>query len=71
MDAIVIGAGHAGLAVSQQLGQLELDHLVLERGRIGESWRSQRWASFPSRRIFFSGDRKQLNPACFAIGSTS
>ena len=46
MEAVVIGGGHAGLAVSQQLSQLGVDHLVLERGRIGESWRSQRWDSF-------------------------
>jgi cation diffusion facilitator CzcD-associated flavoprotein CzcO len=46
MDAVVIGGGHAGLAVSQQLGQLGLDHVVLERRRIAESWRSQHWDSF-------------------------
>lgn len=45
-DAVVIGAGHAGLAASQRLQEAGLDHLVLERGEIGESWRTQRWDSF-------------------------
>ncbi len=46
MDAIVIGGGHAGLAVSHELARLGVDHHVLERGRVGESWRSQRWDTF-------------------------
>ncbi|MBO0931787.1 flavin-containing monooxygenase [Fibrella aquatilis] len=46
LDVIVIGAGHAGLSASYYLKQAGLAHLVLERGRVGESWRSQRWASF-------------------------
>lgn len=46
LDAVVVGAGHAGLAVSQRLAAAGLDHLVLERGAVGESWRSQRWDSF-------------------------
>ncbi|MEM7025525.1 MAG: NAD(P)/FAD-dependent oxidoreductase, partial [Pseudomonadota bacterium] len=45
-DTIVIGAGHAGLATSHLLKQRRIPHIVLERGRIGESWRSQRWDSF-------------------------
>ncbi len=46
LDAIVVGAGQAGLATSYWLQQRGLSHVVLERGRIGESWRSQRWDSF-------------------------
>jgi putative flavoprotein involved in K+ transport len=46
LDAVVIGAGHAGLAVSQRLAAAGLDHVVLERGAVGESWRAQRWDSF-------------------------
>jgi putative flavoprotein involved in K+ transport len=46
MDVIVIGAGQAGLAVSYLLTREHIQHMVLERGRIGESWRSQRWDSF-------------------------
>lgn len=46
LDVAVIGAGHAGLAVSYCLRQHGLRHIVLERERIGESWRTQRWDSF-------------------------
>jgi putative flavoprotein involved in K+ transport len=46
MEVIVIGAGQAGLAVSYLLTQQSIQHIVLERGKIGESWRSQRWDSF-------------------------
>lgn len=42
----VIGAGQAGLAVSHGLKARYIDHVVLERNRIGEAWRSQRWESF-------------------------
>lgn len=45
-DAVVIGAGWAGLGVSYALRQHGIDHCVLERGRVGETWRSQRWDSF-------------------------
>ncbi len=46
LDAIVVGAGHAGLSASYWLKQLGMRHFVFERGRIGESWISQRWDSF-------------------------
>ena len=46
IDSVVIGAGHAGLAVSYHLARRGIEHVVLERGRVGESWRSQRWDSF-------------------------
>jgi len=46
LDVVVIGAGHAGLTASYILTQKRLKHLVLERGRIGASWRTQRWDSF-------------------------
>jgi putative flavoprotein involved in K+ transport len=42
---VVIGAGQAGLAVSHELTKAGVEHLVLERGRIGETWR-RRWESF-------------------------
>jgi putative flavoprotein involved in K+ transport len=44
VGTIVIGAGQAGLANSYALAQHGLDHVVLERGRIGEAWRG-RWDS--------------------------
>ena len=46
LDAVVIGAGHAGLAVSRRLVDARVEHVVLERGQIGETWRTQRWDSF-------------------------
>jgi hypothetical protein len=42
----VIGAGWAGLGVSHALAKAGLSHRVLERGRIGETWLTQRWDSF-------------------------
>lgn len=46
LDAVVIGAGHAGLAVSYRLAQAGIEHVVLERGEVGETWCTQRWDSF-------------------------
>lgn len=43
---VVVGAGQAGLATSYYLSRNGIRHVVLERGRAGESWRSQRWDSF-------------------------
>jgi putative flavoprotein involved in K+ transport len=45
MDTVVVGAGQAGLAVSRELGEAEVPHVVLERGRVGQTWRG-RWDSF-------------------------
>jgi putative flavoprotein involved in K+ transport len=42
---IIIGAGPAGLAMSYQLRRRNLTHLILEAGRLGESWRNRRWDS--------------------------
>ncbi|HEY2016745.1 MAG TPA: FAD-dependent oxidoreductase, partial [Bryobacteraceae bacterium] len=44
-DVIIIGAGQAGLATSHCLSRLGVDHVLLERGGIGERWRSERWDS--------------------------
>ena len=41
----VVGAGQAGLAVSHELTGLGIEHVVLERGRVGQTWRD-RWDSF-------------------------
>jgi putative flavoprotein involved in K+ transport len=45
-DCAVVGAGPAGLATSAALSAGGVEHVVLERGRAGESWRTQRWDSF-------------------------
>jgi putative flavoprotein involved in K+ transport len=46
VDAIIVGAGQAGLATSWHLTQRGVEHVVLERGRVGETWRTERWESF-------------------------
>lgn len=45
VDTLVIGAGQAGVAMSEHLGKRGVPHLVIEKGRIAESWRSARWDS--------------------------
>ena len=45
-DVVVIGAGQGGLATSHFLAARGIDHVVLEKGAIGEAWRAQRWDSF-------------------------
>lgn len=45
IDTLVIGAGQAGIAASEHLGRAGIPHLVLERARIAERWRSERWDS--------------------------
>ena len=45
-DTVIIGAGHAGLAMSRCLADREVPHVVLDRGRLGERWRTARWDSF-------------------------
>ncbi|MCZ6587605.1 MAG: NAD(P)-binding domain-containing protein, partial [Alphaproteobacteria bacterium] len=42
---VVIGAGHAGLAMSRCLTDRSIDHVVLERGEVANSWRTERWDS--------------------------
>jgi putative flavoprotein involved in K+ transport len=44
-DVVVVGAGHSGLAMSMQLSRLAIDHVVLERGEVANSWRHERWSS--------------------------
>jgi putative flavoprotein involved in K+ transport len=45
VNVLVVGAGQAGLALSAELGRRGVEHVILERGRVGESWRG-RWDSF-------------------------
>ena len=42
---VVIGAGHAGLAMSHCLTSRSIDHVVLERGEVANSWKTERWDS--------------------------
>jgi putative flavoprotein involved in K+ transport len=41
----IIGAGHAGLAMSRCLAERSIDHVVLERGEVANSWKTERWDS--------------------------
>ncbi|MCT8331751.1 flavin-containing monooxygenase [Albidovulum sediminis] len=45
IDTLVIGGGQAGIAMSEHLGSGGVPHIVLERRRIAERWRSERWDS--------------------------
>src|SRR5260221_869272 len=45
IEVVVVGAGQAGLAVSHELTESGVEHVVLERSRVGETWRG-RWDSF-------------------------
>ncbi|OLF53573.1 flavin-containing monooxygenase [Pseudomonas chlororaphis] len=45
IDTLVVGAGQAGVAMSEHLSRLGVPHLVLERNRIAEAWRTGRWDS--------------------------
>lgn len=68
-EAVVIGAGHAGLAVSRRLTDAGIEHVVLERGQIGESWRTQRWDSFrlntPNAMVRLPGGPEHPCPEAF------
>jgi len=46
LDTVIVGAGQAGLGISYFLNRDRRQHIVFERGRIGESWLAQRWDSF-------------------------
>ncbi|MBW6391301.1 NAD(P)-binding domain-containing protein [Billgrantia antri] len=45
VTAVVVGAGHAGLAMSHHLARHGIDHVILERGEVANAWRHQRWDS--------------------------
>ena len=45
VDVVIVGAGQAGLSLSHELAAAGVEHIVLERGRVGETWRG-RWDSF-------------------------
>ncbi len=59
VNVAIIGGGQAGLATSWHLTQAKVDHVVLESGRVAETWRSRRWDSFclvtPNRFVTLPG----------------
>jgi putative flavoprotein involved in K+ transport len=46
IETVVVGGGQAGLAVSHFLSQADREHVVLERGDVANTWRTQRWDGF-------------------------
>ena len=46
VTTVIVGGGHSGLAMSKQLSDRGIDHVVLEQGEVADSWRNQRWDSF-------------------------
>ncbi|GGI27291.1 FAD-dependent oxidoreductase [Bradyrhizobium guangdongense] len=69
VDTIVIGAGQAGLAMSEHLTSAGIPHVVLERHRIAERWRTARWDSLvangPAWHDRFPGLTFQTHPDAF------
>ncbi|MFJ9552451.1 flavin-containing monooxygenase [Nocardiopsis sp. NPDC101807] len=45
IEVVVVGGGQAGIAVSEHLNERKVPHVVLERNRVAERWRSERWDS--------------------------
>ncbi|MFM0591652.1 flavin-containing monooxygenase [Paraburkholderia dilworthii] len=71
IDTLVVGAGQAGVAMSEHLSKLGVPHLVLERDRIAERWRTGRWDSLvangPAWHDRFPGlEFDDLDPDAFA-----
>ncbi|MBM7060244.1 NAD(P)-binding domain-containing protein [Pseudomonas sp. UL073] len=70
IDTLVVGAGQAGVAMSEHLSKLGVPHLVLERNRIAEAWRTGRWDSLvangPVWHDRFPGLEFDLDPDAFA-----
>src|SRR4051794_30205809 len=68
-DTVIIGAGQAGLALSRQLSLFGHDHVVLEQGRVGERWRSERWDSLalltPNWANRLPGDASAADPDAY------
>lgn len=69
-EVLVVGAGQAGIAMSEHLSRRGIPHLVLERDRIAERWRTGRWDSLvangPAWHDRFPGLEFEVAPDAFA-----
>ena len=69
IDTLVVGAGQAGIAMSEHLGRLGIEHLLLEKSRVAEAWRSGRWDSLvangPAWHDRFPGREFDIDPNGF------
>ena len=71
IETVIVGGGQAGLAMSYYLGQLGREHVILERQRVAERWRTERWDSLtfqsPNWNIRLPGfSFRALDPDAFA-----
>jgi putative flavoprotein involved in K+ transport len=70
IDTLVVGAGQAGVAASEHLSRLAIPHVVLEKHRIAEAWRTGRWDSLvangPAWHDRFPGLAFDMHPDAFA-----
>ncbi|UGS35212.1 NAD(P)-binding domain-containing protein [Capillimicrobium parvum] len=68
-DTLIVGAGQAGLALSRELTLAGRDHVLVERGRVGERWRTGRWDSLtlltPNWLSRLPGDAPIADPHAF------
>ena len=69
IEVLVVGAGQAGIAMSEHLGLHGVPHLVVERDRVAEQWRSRRWDSLvangPAWHDRFPGQEFDVDPDAF------
>ena len=70
VEVVVVGGGQAGIALSEHLSNAGVPHLILERGRVAEKWRSGRWDSLvangPAWHDRFPGLELGTAPGAFA-----
>ncbi len=71
IETVIVGGGQAGLAMSHHLGRLGREHVILERRRVAERWRSERWDSLcfqaPNWNMRLPGmDRDGADPDAFS-----
>jgi len=71
VDTLIVGGGQAGIAVSEHLSQHGIDHLVLEKNRIAEAWRSRRWDSLVANGPAWHDRFPGLEFSCGADGFAS